>query len=106
MRTPATVDAMQKLALVALLLLAPSGTNSHGNGFYLPPPVNGQTQIGPLGGVANFNGGSISGASVTVPPGAVSQTVTIALAPGLPVATGAATVVGPPVLATPNALAF
>ncbi len=97
---------MQKLALLALLLLAPSCSNSHGNGFYNPPPVNGQAQVGPLGGIANFSGGSISGASVTVLPGAVSRTVTIAVAPGLPVATGAATPVGPPVLATPNALAF
>jgi hypothetical protein len=106
MGTPATVDAMRKIPLALLLLLASSCSNSRGNGLYLPPPVNGQAQVGPLGGVANFTGGSIAGTSVTVPPGAVSQTVTIAISPGLPVATGAATPVGPPVLATPNALAF
>jgi hypothetical protein len=97
----------KKFAVLAALVVLASGCSSKkGSGSYLPPPVDGQSQIGSEGGFVSFTLGSINGASITVPAGALSQTVTISLIAGTPIVTGDALAVGNPVLATPNGLAF
>ncbi len=97
---------MRHAGLLALTVLLVGCSRSGGFGLYAPPPQNGVLAIGPIGATDTFEGGSLGGASVTVPPNALTETATITIAPGTPIQTGDAVLVGNPALMTPNNQVF
>ena len=76
-------QALASRATLALLLLTSAlgfagcgGGGSSGGGA---PSTNGAGQIGPLGGAISVSGGSLDGATLNVPPGALGQSVGLTL---------------------------